>query len=80
MTASVNLGLLMYWFYARPQVELWGPSSAGLESWRLAIAGEIWLKSVNLTSQLKFAFYGFLQVTGLVQLVGVAQKCNKFNE
>ena len=42
-----------------PLAELGDPSSAGLASWRLAIAGEIWLKSAGLTSWLKLAFYDF---------------------
>ena len=55
----------------KPNYE-WSPSSAGLKSWRLTIAGEIWLKSVGLISQRKFAFYDFFAVS--MQLVGVAQK------
>jgi len=50
-----------------------------LESWRLPIAGEIWLKSAGLTSRLELAFLRlFLQVPG--ELIGVAQKFAKINE
>ena len=42
------------------------------------IAGDIWLKSTGFTSRLRLAFYDFCRLQ--VQLLGVAQKCKKFNE
>jgi len=52
---TANVFDLIWWmsmFYighgVDPQADLWGPLSAGLESWWLAIAGEIRLKSAGL--------------------------------
>jgi len=68
-----------YILLTRPQAELWGPSSAGLESWPLAsrsIAGEIRLKSAGLPSRLKLAFSTFLHVPGAVGTCGTKTAIN----
>ena len=64
----------------RPQAELWGHSSAGLESWRLAITDEIWIKSAGLlTSRLKLVFYDFFQVSGAFDRCGTKIAINLMN-